>query len=275
MFGVQFFFNDLYRKEEGSTVASAFTFTLFGNIAGLALLLVINGFDFGYAPFTIFMAALATVNSLLYSVCSLKALDNINLSLYSIFAMLGGMLLPFLFGVIFYSEPLTVGNLLCLVITALALVLTLKKGNGSKGYIYYIGVFVLNGMSGVLSKLFHAAPYPKDSAAVYTIWMSILTVVSSAIILLFMRKKYRMPKISSLLYSTGYGVINKIANYFLLIALAVLPASVQYPFVTGGTMIVSTVISIFAGQKPSVREYISVALSFAGILALVFIGQPI
>ena len=51
----------------------------------------------------------------------------------------------------------------------------------------------------------------------------------------------------------------------------VLPASVQYPFVTGGTMIVSTVISFLLGQKPSKREIFAIALSFLGILALVFI----
>ena len=64
----------------------------------------------------------------------------------------------------------------------------------------------------------------------------------------------------------------KVANYMLLIALAVLPASVQYPFVTGGTMIVSTVISLICRQKPSWRELVSVGLSFAGVLVLVFLA---
>ena len=56
-----------------------------------------------------------------------------------------------------------------------------------------------------------------------------------------------------------------------LITLAVLPASVQYPFVTGGTMVVSCVISVLRRQRPTWREWTSVLLSFAGILILVFI----
>jgi multidrug transporter EmrE-like cation transporter len=82
-----------------------------------------------------------------------------------------------------------------------------------------------------------------------------------------------LPKTSpkAYIYTTGYGIINKIANYLLLIALAVLPASVQYPFVTGGVMIVSTIISVLTKQKPSKKELISVLLSFIGILALVFL----
>ena len=47
--------------------------------------------------------------------------------------------------------------------------------------------------------------------------------------------------------------------------------SVQYPMVTGGTIIVSTAICFFGKSKPSRRELISVALAFLGVLALVLI----
>ena len=67
------------------------------------------------------------------------------------------------------------------------------------------------------------------------------------------------------------GTLSRLANYVLVIALAVLPATVQYPFVTGGVMIASTIIAAIVGQKPSRREILSVAISFIGILALVFI----
>jgi len=45
-------------------------------------------------------------------------------------------------------------------------------------------------------------------------------------------------------------------------------ASVQYPMVTGGVMIVSTVISCFGKNKPSVKELASVGLAFIGMLTL-------
>ena len=51
----------------------------------------------------------------------------------------------------------------------------------------------------------------------------------------------------------------------------VITASVQYPFVTGGTMIVSTVIALCCGQRPSKCEILSVILSFAGILVPVLV----
>ena len=55
----------------------------------------------------------------------------------------------------------------------------------------------------------------------------------------------------------------------LLLSLAVLPASAQYTFITGGTIIVSTIIGFFTDKKPNKREVIAVMIAFVGILLLV------
>ena len=69
----------------------------------------------------------------------------------------------------------------------------------------------------------------------------------------------------------AYNFSNKIANLLLVIALAHVDASVQYPMVTGGVMIVSTAICFFGKKKPQKKELISVALAFLGMLALFII----
>ncbi len=273
LFGVQFLFNDKYEKEAGNNTASTFLFTFISSLSGLFSLLVINKLRIDATPFTLIMAFLTSANIIAYNFCSLKAIEHINLSLYSLFAMLGGMVLPFVTGIIFYDEPLTLGNTICLVLISIALALTVGKGNKKNklATLYYAGVFVLNGMAGVLSKIYASGNYDKCNEAVYSIWAAFFGVLSAGIVLVILRRK--LPKISkkAYLFGTGYGVINKFANYLLLIALAVLPASVQYPFVTGGVMIVSTIISLLCGQKPSKKELGAVALSFVGIMALVLI----
>ena len=273
LFGIQFLFNDKYEKEAGNNTASTFLFTFISSLSGLFCLLVINKFQIDATPFTLIMAFLTSANIIAYNFCSLKAIEHINLSLYSLFAMLGGMVLPFVTGIIFYDEPLTLGNTICLVLISIALTLTVGKGNKKNklATLYYAGVFVLNGMAGVLSKIYASGNYDKCNEAVYSIWAAFFGVLSAGIVLIILRRK--LPKISkkAYLFGTGYGVINKFANYLLLIALAVLPASVQYPFVTGGVMIVSTIISLLCGQKPSKKELGAVALSFIGIMALVLI----
>ena len=62
--------------------------------------------------------------------------------------------------------------------------------------------------------------------------------------------------------------MNKIANFLLVLALAGVDASVQYPAVTGGVMIASTLICFLGERKPGKRELIAIALAFAGTLAL-------
>ena len=64
------------------------------------------------------------------------------------------------------------------------------------------------------------------------------------------------------------GITNRVANFLLVIALAHVDASVQYPMVTGGVMIVSTLICFFGKNKPSKKEMLSVILAFVGMLAL-------
>ena len=269
IFGVQFYFNDLYKNERGSDLPSAMMLGLLSGLTGTVCLFIINGFSLSITPFTLIMGAVTAVNSVLYSVFSLKALSKINLSLFSLFAMLGGMLLPFFQGLVFYNEPFTVAKGLCLGFIAAALLLTVERGNKKGGTVFYIGVFILNGMSGVLSKLYQELPYEKASNADYSVWTAIMTAFISGVILLISIKKAGRFSARSIALGVANGGMNRIANYLLLIALTVLPSSVQYPFVTGGVMIVSTAICFITGQKPSKKEIISVALAFIGVLLLV------
>ena len=271
MFGFQFFMNQDYEKKNGNDLASTMVFIFGSSIAGLIVLLGINCFRFEFTWYTFLMATVTALNMMACIFCSLKSLARINLSLYSSFSMLGGMLLPFFAGIFFYGEKLTVAKILCFVVVSLALMVTFQKGKSNKGFIYYAGIFVFNGMSGVLSKIFQASTYDKTSDAGYSVLSALMTVVIAGIFILFNLKKTKLPAKNSYFSLAGNGILNKVANYLLLIALAHVPASVQYPMVTGGVMIVSTILGFFTPNKPGKREIISLVLSFVGILLLVII----
>jgi len=271
MFGLQFFFNSGYQKESGNDMVASMMLTLLSSLAGVICLAIINGFDFYCTWFTLLMAALTALNSFLFTVCSLKSLAKINLSLYSLFSMLGGMVLPFVAGLLFFDESLTIGKVLCLVFVIAALALTVNKDKNKGGVVYYCGIFILNGMSGVLSTIYQRSTYEKATAAGYSLWSAIVSVAVAAVCLAFMWRKVRKPSWKAVAFSVGGGTLSRVAGYIILLSLAVLPASVQYPFITGGVMIVSTVIAAIAGQKPSKKEILSVALAFLGILALVLV----
>lgn len=284
MFGGGFALQDVYRKKRGSGLKTSMESACIGSLAGLIVLLIVNGFSLECTWFTLLMAMLASLNGIAFTFFSFKALDHINLSLFSLFCMLGGMALPFFQGILFYGEGFTVAKGVCVAFICLALACTVeKKGEKKKGSVFYIGIFILNGMSGVLSKIFTASALPKTSAADYSIWSSIATVTLSGLLwgLLSLFEKRKREKVcldldkKTILVSDGIGAlcgaVNKVANFLLVLALAHVDASAQYPLVTGGTIIVSTLLCYFGEKKPSKKEIISVALAFIGMLALFLI----
>lgn len=271
MFSFQFLFNQIYERENGGSLRSMLFFTLGANLTGVIILFFINGCRFEFTPFTFLLALAASVNNFIYSYCSIKALGKINLSLYSVFAMLGGMTLPFIAGIAFFDEELTAGKLICFIAIAVSLFLTVRKDSTGKGLIYYVGVFIMNGMSGVLSKIFSASQYEKTGNAGYSLLIAAITVIISAAALIFVKRPALKFNFRTAGASAGYGILSNVANFLLLIALAHVPASAQYPFITGGVMIISTVICFFTPNKPSKREIAAVILSFAGITALVLL----
>ena len=273
MFGGCFALNDEYRKLRGSNFKISMESTCIGAVSGLVVLFAFSGFTFEFTPFTLLIAIIGAINGVLFSYCAFKALDVINLSLFSLFSMLGGMALPFLQGIIFYNEAITVGKTVCFLLILVALLLTVTKGEKKKGFIFYAGIFIFNGASGVLAKIFSESGYPKTSTEWYAIWNAICTALLSGGLWLIclLKSRDKAPSLKALSVASANGVINRFANYLLVIALSHVDASVQYPFVTGGVMIVSTLLCFFGDKKPSKKEILSVIIAFIGILALFFI----
>ncbi|MBQ3529503.1 MAG: DMT family transporter [Oscillospiraceae bacterium] len=273
MFGGCFALNDVYRKLRTSNLASSLESAFVGSLAGLAVLLIISGFAVQATPFTLLIAFLSAVSGIAFTFCSFKALDSANLSLYSLFSMLGGMALPFFQGILFYGEAITLSKIVCVILVCMALGFTVSREKGKKGGIYYIGVFVLNGMAGVLSKVFASAPYAKTDAQWFSIWIAVFTAVISGVLWLVFFRKKALPGYTWKAFSVSAlsGSVNRVANFLLVIALAHLDASVQYPMVTGGVIIVSTLICFLGKNKPTKKEILSVLLAFLGMLALFLI----
>ena len=273
MFGTQFLFTQMFRKSyKGNSIEATAVSGFGGAVFGLFSMFVVNGFCFEYSHFAMVMAVIQTISGLLFTFCSMKALGKINLSLYSIFSMLGGMALPFAAGILFFDEELTWAKSIGLLLIVLSFLFTLKKdtdhSNGTEK-IYYIGVFIFNGMSGVLSKIYYAAPYERISAAGYSILTAILSAGVYLGMLLYLKPNIKMLNTKAIAGIFGSGVLNKVANWLLLVALVYVPASAQYPFITGGTMITSTSLAYLTKNKPGKREFLAVWIALVGVIVLI------
>ncbi len=271
LFSLQFLFNQKFQQNRGESLESALEFSLYKSIVIVVIMLFIGKFSIQITPFSVLMATLYAVSGIAMTAFSMKAFAVANLSVYSVFSMLGGMLLPFVLGIGFYNEELSLFKLLCCLLIIVSVLLNIKKGKqDKKAIIYYMAVFVLNGMAGVLSKIHQSSSLPHTDSTGFMLISSFITVLISAVWLLVSYKKIPLIKGKNLLYTAGYGVFNGIGNLFLLISLSNLPASVQYPLVTGGVMVFSTAISALRKEKITAKEYVAAGVSFVASVLMAF-----
>lgn len=271
LFSLQFLFNQKFQQSRGESLESALEFSLYKSIVIVVIMLFIGKFSIQITTFSVLMATLYAVSGIAMTAFSMKAFAVANLSVYSVFSMLGGMLLPFVLGIGFYNEELSLFKLLCCLLIIVSVLLNIKKGKQDKKAIaYYMAVFVLNGMAGVLSKIHQSSSLPHTDSTGFMLISSLITAIISAVWLLVSYKKIPLIKGKNLLYTAGYGVFNGIGNLFLLISLSNLPASVQYPLVTGGVMVFSTAISALRKEKITAKEYVAAGISFVASVLMAF-----
>lgn len=271
LFSLQFLFNQRFEQSRGEGLDSALEFSLYKSIIIVVIMLIISGFKVRITAFSLIMSVIYAFSGIAMTVFSMKAFAVANLSVYSVFSMLGGMLLPFVLGVGFYDEELTPFKVICCGLIVVSVLLNIKKGRqDKKAILYYMAVFVLNGMAGVISKIHQSSERPHSDSSGFMMLTSLVTVAICAVWLILKNKKIPVIKGKELLFASGYGVFNGIGNLFLLMSLVHLPASVQYPLVTGGVMLFSTLISSVRKEKITAKEYIAAAVSFIASVLMAF-----
>lgn len=280
MFSVQFVFNDLYQRGEGATVVTAMLFSAITGLAGCVMLVLTNADVFQYSFFSMGLAFLSAAKNVLSAYISIIVLSRANLSVYSLYSMLGGMLLPFAYAIAFEGEVFTWQKGVCAALIMIALLLGTKGKESSERekqlhgspLPWYLGVFVMNGLSGVFSTIHQKAGEIAVSASAYSLMEKGWGLIICAAVLLVCRMHGQsirlLHPVRSTASSVGFGVITTIANLILLIALLHVDASVQYPIVTGGVIVLSLMWDWILGKKPNRYAVLAAAISFGGLLFL-------
>lgn len=274
LFGGMFIFQQQYTRSEGAALRASL---LFGSLTGVVRIImsfIIYGTDFHLTAYGLAAALGYAVANIAVIYFSAKALRVTDMALYSVFMMLGGMILPFAAGIIFYDEAFTLGKAVsCLLVIAAVLVSSrFGKKNSIKGFLVCLGVFAMNGMVGVCAKINQNSTSGIDSGSFF-LSSAVMTVVLCTIFALLTKapkgqKLFKSPK-AALLSSALYGIASGCGNLLLLIALEHLPASIQYPLVTGSTMVFSALFGLVKKEKPNARTVISVLLAVAASIVVI------
>lgn len=274
---------------------------LYNIMAGLCTALVFfcfNGFRLSITPFSIGMALIMTLCSGTYVILGFKLISMGHISTYTLFLMLGGMMLPYFFGLGFLNEEFSLLRLFGLILMIVSIILTGMHDENSQAHLQHadenppskkrhkkyllicLTVFLLNGVVNIIAKV-HQLPEFSDLAvtAKEFVMLTALTkaVVFSLLYYYLCFRDYKKPidqkppraKFTLLVFGviTAGALVDGLSCLGQLTSASHLPATVLFPLVTGGSIILTALAGrIFFREKPSKKALVGIILCFVATL---------
>jgi multidrug transporter EmrE-like cation transporter len=337
--------NKFVQKKLGSGTVAALSYSAVRNLISALIMLTAYAFMFRGAPkftgFSVVMAVMLAALVCAYTMVGFKILDYGSVSVFTVFLMLGGMILPYLYGVIWLNEgtnPFRIVGIVLMVISLFFPLLGMKTEDGTgavrskKGRILFAVlcflVFTMNGFVSIISKT-HAVRMSDQLSVLVSFVMlcglanGLLSLSAIGVIKLaghFRKgKKAREPEApaeaetvpqteapamteETLLpeaaeaakaaeetekRSSEHGFLALLRTAFPLIALTAIfdgvsfffqqlgagsvPASVMYPIMTGGSIVLSSLFGyLIFKEKLSKIAVIGLAITFASTFLFLF-----
>ena len=118
-FAGQFAFTKLYESTVKQNMISLLVMLIFTSLTGMILYLCVGKFQVQFSTVTLMWAAMLALIMIPYYIVSIYVISLGSLAIYSMFMMLGGMLVPFFYGIVFLDEKITVGKILGTILLSL------------------------------------------------------------------------------------------------------------------------------------------------------------
>ena len=262
-----------YSAVVGSSLVSGLTFNVLIGAVSSLFFWGLCGFRLSFSWFSFVFAMATALFAGLYLVLGFRVMEAGGITIYSLFLMSGGMVLPYLFGLLFLDEPLTLPRVfgILLILVALWIANRSKVKLKPSFYALCIVIFLLNGCVSILSKCHQInTVYPMVSSAEFSVYQNIGRVVISLVLLAFVRKpneRLSLPPLKHGWTVVLSGLASGTSFLLQLNAAVHLPASVLFPFITGGSVIFASLIgAVFFKEKLTAPRLAAIGLCFAGTL---------
>ncbi len=275
--------NKIYQKKAGTGQKAIFGFNAILGLFTAAVFFLCNifitkkiGFDFSF--YSAIMSALMSLCVMCYNIMGFKIMSRSSVAVYTLSLMSGGMTVPYIVGLLFLGEQFSVFRTAGLVMILAGVVISnySNQKKNSALIIMCAAVFIINGLTSIISKTHQTqSMFSAVSATEFVILCGIWKFILAGTIYLFVKKKSTSDdtkRNGGILLPTALAsaVASGLAFLLQLIGASSLPASVLYPFITGGSIVFSSLISALAfKEKLSKRLVLSVALCFAGTVLFI------
>lgn len=249
-------------------------------IMGVKDLITKNPFEM-----TGFSFVMAIIFALINAVCIIFLFGGFKhgeVSKVTLFTNLGSLMIPTIFGFFYSGEKVTVGKIICLALITVALFFNLDfkaKGSSKKAVLYYIVIFIMNGLAGVTmvihqKNVWGFTPTNEDDLTTMIMFLyALMCLCVLGYLYGFMPvKKEDTGKVENMplciALSGGNGLLYGIATLLSTVALADIATSVQYPLLTGGGVVLGGIVGLVFGEKINWKFAVSCALVILGTIAL-------
>lgn len=274
-------FQHLFNKRASSLIDSirtctrynAFTMLISAVMGFILLFISSNGFSADIV--TLLISTFSGIMLATSSFCGLLAMQSGTMTANSMFAT-GGLIIPCLFGIFLFGEPVSVlqwVGIAIFMVAAYFLTSDSKKTYGSfnkKTLLLLLGSMFSNGFVMLAQQMF-TFYRPEANVSVFS---ALSFAIPSALLFIltpFMPKKENAPKPPKRLYF--YGVILAAAvfviNQLATISTALVSPVILFSFINGGSTIIGTVVAFICfGEKLNKEKITGLILGISSLLVI-------
>ena len=305
-FSIQFIFNKLFESRSNGTYNAGMWSSLATAVCMLVYLLPAGGFSFAVSASALTCSLLYTISSLLCSGVTVLALHRGKIAVVTTYMLLGGLVLPFVWGIIAYGEALTATKAVGVVILMLSMASSLLLDMQSKkqtdapktggGLLFHFFCFILFLTNGIVSIATTQSQKAADAVSSddFPLLCEVEIAIAAAVILfiiglLKMKNGDRQgiknafcgiakdggtmtPKLFLILLGACalYAVCNGLGNILSLNCAQTMDASIQFPVISAVVIVLGAVFGwLIYREKIEKRDWISLILAALGIVFFV------
>ena len=286
--------NKIYQSRIIKNTSGLLLFSFACQLFVVLLLLIINLFSIKLTTFSLLLSIVAAVAYSGFAILSSIAFKYGKMSTFSMFLMIGGMFLPFLYGIIFLNEAITVWKIIGMVLLIGSLIansLFETKNDSSKTktkpifWVICILAFILNGSSSIITKI-HATNAQSSDSLDFLFMTSAFTAVFALCGFAISFAIQKSKRIDT--FEEHKPISSKMILFFLLLSLLggsfivgstfcnitvakTMPAVIEYPFLTGGTTILTALFALAFFKEKIIKPCaICLIVMLAGTILFIF-----
>lgn len=293
-FAFQFVTTKLFEQRTAGGLSVCVWNQIVFNIAAALFLFVQSGFCWQMNRTSFFYAAAFSLFYFINTIATILAMSNGKVFIVTTFSLAGGMIIPFIYGVLFLNEEPGLLQYLGMLILCASLVPTAfeknskSSGNRMKFIVLNLIVFASNGLLYIALKTHQILPtaIPENSFMLATVFMRFaLSFLAFLILALIKRHKgenkiarqlfWEIGKTSMtgklflllILFAAAGAVCNTVGNLFSLRCMVTMDASFQFPIQNVGIIILSAIFGrMIFHEKINKQTGLTLLLSVAGII---------